>query len=197
MKRMAALLIVMLIAISGTCFTASASANKRSTKKPYYAESIKPGRYNINVTSNWALFKIEACELLVEDGKMTAEMTVNTKEYSKMYMGTYQEAERAFEHDFIIYHETSDGKYAFTVPVEALNKEIACAVYKDEKQLWYDRTLVFKTDAIPESAFIRTGIFALFQKGTTTYIVLVVVLFLLLVGVRVLLRLYMHKLRTR
>ena len=38
-------------------------------------------------------------------------------------------------------------------PVEALDKGIPCAAFSKNKEIWYDRTLVFRADSLPLEAF--------------------------------------------
>ena len=66
-------------------------------------------------------------------------------------MGTGEEAEKADEADYIPAEESGD-VVEFTVPVEALDKEIDCAAFSKRKEQWYDRKLVFRADSLPVEA---------------------------------------------
>lgn len=118
-----------------------------------YAESIKDGIYSITVDSSSSMFNITACELKVESGKMTAVITMGGTGYAYIFMGTSDEAENAAEDEYIGYSEDDTGKHSFTVPVEALNKEISCAAFSKKKEQWYDRLLVFRADSLPVDAY--------------------------------------------
>ncbi len=117
-----------------------------------YADSVKAGEYDIKVDSSSSMFKITACKLIVADGKMTAKMTMSGSGYEYLYMGTEEEAGKAAESDRIA-AETSDDVVSFTVPVEALDKEIDCAAFSRRKEQWYGRKLVFRADSLPKDAF--------------------------------------------
>ena len=119
---------------------------------PVYADSLKDGIYSINVDSSSSMFKIVECELTVTGGEMSAKMTMSGTGYDCIYMGTAEEAATGAENDRIIYTE-ENGVHSYTVPVEALNKEINCAALSTKKQLWYDRKLVFRADSLPFDAF--------------------------------------------
>ncbi len=124
-----------------------------AVKAPVMANQLKDGTYEIKVDSSSSMFKITKCVLTVKDGKMTAEMTMSGKGYGKLYMGTGEEAMKDKEESYIL--PVSDGDVmTFVVPVEALDKEIDCAAWSVKKEKWYDRTLVFLSDAIPEEAFV-------------------------------------------
>ncbi len=115
-------------------------------------DMLKDGVYKIEVDSSSSMFEITDCELTVSDGTMTAKMTMGGTGYEHLYMGTSEAAANASESDFIPYEE-ENGVHSFTVHVEALNKEIACAAFSKKKQVWYDRTLVFRADALLADAY--------------------------------------------
>ena len=120
---------------------------------PLYADSLRDGTYEITVDSSSPMFNIIACDLTVRDGAMTAVMTMSGTGYRMVCMGTAQEAAGADEGEYIPYQETAEGLHTFTVPVEALDMGIDCAAFSDRKEMWYDRTLVFRSDSLPLEAF--------------------------------------------
>lgn len=122
------------------------------------AADIKDGEYSIEVDSSSDMFRITECTLTVADGQMTALMTMSGTGYLKLYMGTGEEAAKAPEDECIPYVETADGTHTFTVPVEALDQETACSAYSKRKEKWYDRTLVFRADSLPEEAFLTSSL---------------------------------------
>ena len=117
---------------------------------PIYGDSLKDGTYPIAVDSSSSMFRIESCELTVEDGKMTAVLHMGGKGYLSVFMGTGEEASRDAE---IPFQEDEAGNHTFTVPVEGLDMEIPCAAFSKNKEIWYDRTLVFRADSLPLEAF--------------------------------------------
>ena len=126
-----------------------------------YADALKDGSYNIEVSSSSSMFRIVDCELIVSDGEMSAVMTLSGTGYEKLFMGTGEEALTAPDEDCIYFVEDNEGMYTYTVPVEALDTEIDCAAWSIRKQQWYDRTLVFESAGLPEEAFkgwINTGL---------------------------------------
>ena len=131
---------------------ASVEAENEGMAVPVYADQIVDGTYDITVESSSSMFKVIACSLTVVDGKMSADMTLSGTGYEKLYMGTDSEAAAAAESDCIPYTENTDGSYAYTVPVEALNKEINCAAFSSRSQKWFPRTLIFQSASLPEGA---------------------------------------------
>ena len=103
---------------------------------PVYAGELKDGTYEIKVDSSSSMFNITDCLLTVEDGAMSAVMTMSGKGYLKVFMGTGEEAETASEADFIPYAEAEDGSHTFEVPVEALDMGIDCAAFSKNKKQW-------------------------------------------------------------
>ena len=119
---------------------------------PVHADEIENGVYPITVDSSSSMFKITDCTLAVSDDSMSAVMTMSGTGYLYLFMGTGKEAVSASESDYISYEETPDGAYTFTVPVEALDEGIPCAAYSKRKEQWYDRTLLFRADSLPQEA---------------------------------------------
>lgn len=119
---------------------------------PVAGSELKDGVYQIQVDSSSSMFKIEACELTVKDGEMTADMKMGGTGYLKLFMGTGKEAAKASEDQMIPFEEDGDGSHHFTVPVEALDKELDCAAFSKKKEKWYDRVLVFRADSLPADA---------------------------------------------
>ncbi|MDE6019508.1 MAG: hypothetical protein K2H01_00720 [Ruminococcus sp.] len=118
------------------------------------AESIKEGEYHISVDSSSSMFKIADCILKVDkDKNMTADIIINSKSYDYLFMGTAEQAISDDEENFISYTVNNADQSVFTVPIEALDKEIQCAALSAKKQEWYDRTLVFRADSLPDEAF--------------------------------------------
>ncbi len=118
-----------------------------------YADDVAEGEYDIDVDSSSTMFKITACKLTVADGSMTARLTMSGSGYEYLFMGTGKEAENADESEYISAEEEGD-VVAFTVPVEALDKETDCAAFSKKKQQWYDRKLVFRADSLPKGALL-------------------------------------------
>lgn len=118
-----------------------------------YGSELMDGVYPIQVDSSSNMFRITQCQLTVENGKMTAFMTMGGTGYLYVFMGTKEEALKASETEYIPYIEQEDGSHAFSVPVEALDMEISCSAFSKRKETWYDRTLVFRSDSLPAEAF--------------------------------------------
>lgn len=112
--------------------------------------TLEDGTYGITVDSNSSMFKVVSCDLTVENGKMTATLTLSGTGYTRLFMGTGDEAQKA-EEGFIPYVENAQGQYTFTIPVEALDQEINCAAFSQKKSEWYDRILVFRGDSLKAS----------------------------------------------
>ena len=104
--------------------------------EPVSADALKDGVYEVRVDSSSGMFRITECELTVQDGAMSAVMTMSGTGYLKLYMGTGAEAEQASEADFIPFVDNADGEHTFRVPVEALDKGINCSAFSRKKETW-------------------------------------------------------------
>ncbi len=171
MKRLLALFLSAALALSLTACGGGSSAPAASSVPedaepaqtaaraaeavPVRADSLNEGTWPVTVDSSSSMFNIVSCELTVKDGKMSAEMTMGGQGYLYVYMGTGAEAEAAPESEYIPFAE-KDGAHTFTVPVEALDAGLDCAAFSKNRERWYDRTLVFRSDSLPAGA-LRAG----------------------------------------
>lgn len=126
---------------------------------PISGSAVKDGVYEIAVDCSSSMFKIVKCELTVKDGQMTACLYMGGTGYLKVFMGTGEEAAEAREESCIPFVQTEEGIHTYTIPVEALNQVVNCAAYSKNKEMWYDRTLLFRADSLPLDAFTE-GAFA-------------------------------------
>lgn len=122
-------------------------------KEPVFGTKIKDGVYSVAVDSSSNMFQITACELTVKDGAMRAVMTMSGTGYLKLYMGIGKDALNADEKDYIPYVQTARGTHTFEVPVAALDMGLNCSAFSKNKEKWYDRVLVFRSDSLPIDAF--------------------------------------------
>lgn len=117
------------------------------------ADKLNMGNYYISVDSSSSMFKIAESILHVGEDGMNADIIIDSKSYDALFMGTEEEANDSDESVRITYTENESGQSVFNVPVEALDKEIQCAALSAKKQQWYGRTLVFRADSLPDTAF--------------------------------------------
>lgn len=135
--------------------TSAASQDAEETSEgapgtPLTAADIRDGSYEITVDSSSTMFNITKCMLNVSNGKMTAVMTMHGKGYLYLFMG---KGDDAVESGYIPFVEDPEGAHTFTVPVEALDVPVDCAAFSKNREKWYDRTLVFRSDLIPAECF--------------------------------------------
>lgn len=121
---------------------------------PVYGRDIKDGNYEVEVESSSSMFRVVKAKLQVDNGSMTAVLTLSGTGYLKLFMGTGQEALKADEESCIPYTEDGDGAYTYTIPVEALNVEFPCAAFSKRKETWYDRELVIWASSLPEDVML-------------------------------------------
>ncbi len=124
---------------------------------PVPATDLVDGTYPVAVDCSSSMFRIDACDLTVEDGKMTASIKMDSESYLYVYPGTAEEAAKADSADYVAPEIDGDGLHVFTIPVEALDAGVSCAAFSKNKELWYDRTLCFRADSLPLEAF-RPGV---------------------------------------
>lgn len=126
------------------------------TPTPTPEATVANGIYSMDVASSSSMFKVVDCILTAKDGKMNAVLTLSGTGYGYLYMGTKEEAASADQSSWIPYQVNEEGKYTYTVPVEALDKEIAVAAYSIKKGIWYDRTLTFQSETMKKIADLNS-----------------------------------------
>ena len=125
---------------------------------PIYAADLLEGTYPVEMVSSSSMFKADHCELVVEGDEMKAILYMTSEAYPYMFAGTGEEADAAQEEEYILPEEIGDGMRTFTLPISALDSGESFAAFSKKKELWYDRTLLFRMDSLPEEAF-RDGFF--------------------------------------
>lgn len=135
--------------------SATDEAASGESSSPLTVDQVADGTYSIDVDSSSSMFRVVKAELTVENGSMSCVLTLSGTGYGKLFMGTSDEAAAADESECIPFVEDADGAYTYTVPVEALDKEIDCAAWSIRKEQWYDRTLVFESASLPTDASQR------------------------------------------
>lgn len=122
--------------------------------KPVCGSDIKDGVYEVKTESSSSMFQVDKAVLTVQEGEMTAVLTLSGKGYRVLYMGTGEQAAGAEVSEYIFHEEDEDGKYTYEIPVEALDKPFACAAFSEKREKWYDRELLIRADSLPEGAVL-------------------------------------------
>ena len=122
---------------------------------PVASSGLVPGTYKVKADSSSSMFRITDCELTVPEGEdvMQAFLTLSGSSYLYLFPGTAEEAAAADASEYIEAGENAEGKNTFLFPVEAVDFGVPCAAFSKNKEMWYDRTLVFRADSLPLSAF--------------------------------------------
>lgn len=121
---------------------------------PIYGTDITDGVYEVTVESSSPMFPIEKALLTVENGSMTAVLTMGGQGYLKVYPGTGTQAASSDPSQYIDFQVNEEGKHTFTIPVEALDQPIACAAFSKKREKWYDRFLLFEAESLPKEAVL-------------------------------------------
>ena len=124
----------------------------REDMEPVTADQLENGSWPIEVDTDTSMFRVADAILMVDNGTMTAKLTLGGKGYEKLYMGTAEEAAAAADADCAFYEENADGSFAYTVAVPVLNAEVDCAAWSIRKEKWYGHKIVFEADTLPEGA---------------------------------------------
>ena len=99
---------------------------------PICAASLRAGEYPVAVDSSSSMFRIQSCVLRVEEGAMSALLTIGSSSYGYLYPGPAEEAAAASEEDWLAPEIGEDGSCTFTFPVEALDAGVPCAAFSNK-----------------------------------------------------------------
>lgn len=128
-----------------TSSTLHAYTPQPETQEEREAASLPDGVYAVEAQSDSGLFRITGCVLTVQDGAMSARITVENSAYAYLYAGRAKDA-RTAQADWIAAEQEEGGAQAYTMPISALDSEIPVATYSEKKRMWYDRTVTLKSD---------------------------------------------------
>lgn len=119
------------------------------------------GLYTIGVSSSAKMFKILDCVLRVEDGKLTAVLTMSGSGYGYLYQGTSAEADAAPEESWTPYFEDGEGRHCFAIEIPYLDEELPMAAWSIRYEKWYDRTLKFFSNTMaPYAEIAADGVYS-------------------------------------
>ena len=144
-QKLLSLLATLLVCIGLSCLTlgcgqASEPAGSAETQE---TAALSDGRYVIEAETDSSMFRAEACELTVTDGRYEVVLTLPGEGFSKLYFGSAADAATAEDDAIYEYYLNDEGKYTFDLPVEALDEELAIAAFGHRRDTWYDHTIVF------------------------------------------------------
>ena len=121
---------------------------------PVHGQDVADGVYEVEVESSSSMFRVERARLTVSGGSMSAELTLSGTGYTYLYLGTAGEAAKGETSNYIGYTEDEEGKYVYTIPVEALDQAIDCAAFSRKREKWYGREILFLAESLPEGAVL-------------------------------------------
>lgn len=142
--------------VAGEDEKAPAKEVEKEGMVPVYGTDIIDGTYDIEVDSSSSMFRIVKAQLTVQEGEMSAVLTLGGKGYLRLFMGTGEEAVKAPETEYAEYVEDADGAYTYTVKVEALDKPLECTGFSKRKEKWYDHQIVFEAASLEADALLIT-----------------------------------------
>lgn len=149
-SRLAVVLAVLMLAVIplAGCGSTSAGSSKKSSKKSSKS-SLKDGQYTAAFTTDSKMFHVNEskdgkCTLTVKDGKMTAHLTLQSKNIVNLYRGKAKDAKKKGAKliqpttDTVTYDDgTTEEVYGFDVPVPTINKKFDLALIGTHGK-WYD-----------------------------------------------------------
>lgn len=119
---------------------------------------LADGDYKIEVSTGETMFKVVDCSLKVEDGKMTAVVTLSGTGYTYLYAGQVNDSntdvlDTVAEEDripvkAIVTNDEGKEQAQYEIPVASLDTPLAFGSFSANKQVWYARTMTFQADTL-------------------------------------------------
>lgn len=152
MNKLIALLCA-LVLLSAADIGQSYQATQPQTGAESLEEALADGVYTVDVTTDGGMFRInEALEgkgtLTVENGRMTAHITLSGSGFSKLFAGSAEDAQKDGAavidavKDSVTYPDGfADTANGFDIPVQALDEDLPFAAMGKKSGSWYDHTI--------------------------------------------------------
>lgn len=150
------ILAAVVLALTG-CSRSAASARK----VPVSGTRVSDGTYGIKVKSDRSSFSVETCNLSVQDGKMTAALTVRGSDYVSIFMGAPDKADESGRIGAV----PGNGKETFLIPVRVLDSNLSCAVFNDRTKKWDPVSLCFQSSSLPAGALKKDTMKTIAELG--------------------------------
>ena len=142
-KRFTSVFFAILLALGVSVFVSACSGQQEGQQQAGLAD----GTYAIEVDTDSSMFRADSCELTVADGTYTATLVLPGEGFSRLYFGSAEDAAAADDADIYDYYLNDEGKYAFDIPVSALDEELPVAAFGHRRDTWYDHTITFASPA--------------------------------------------------
>ena len=155
-------LIVLFCAVALLASVAGGTANSVQTIPGGSAASaegiLADGVYTVDVTTDGGMFRPnEALEgkgtLTVEDGQMTAHITLSGTGFSKLFPGSAEEAKKEGAavidavKDSVTYPDGfADTANGFDIPIAALDEDLPFAAMGKKSGSWFDHTIRIRSE---------------------------------------------------
>ena len=153
-KKIAVLLLsaAMAMTMLSGCGDNAAKENKKAATEAQNKAPVEEGEYWVDFNTDSGMFHENPdfdggkATLIVEDGKMTVHITLNSKNIVQLFLGTAKDAQKDGADlidpsgtETIEYTDGSEPKevYTFDVPVKKLDEEFDLALI-GTKGKWYD-----------------------------------------------------------
>ena len=144
--------VVMTVGMTGTFSFATDDGGKteKQAEKSLSAaaETLEDGTYTTVAGTDSKMFKVDECTVFVQDGVMSAVVTISGSGFNRLYLGTADKARTADKDEYLYFAADENDRYVFwPVPVAELDKpiKVAAHAYRDGRDTWYDHEITIKS----------------------------------------------------
>lgn len=108
---------------------------------------IADGTYEVSAEAGGKMIRVVGCVMQVQNGQMTASVTLSGQGYNRLYLGSVEDAPNDEAH-WILPENLLAEQYTFKVPVKELDKTMDIAVHTTKSNKWDSRTLTFHSEGM-------------------------------------------------
>lgn len=117
---------------------------------PITADDIADGTYTVLVETDSSMFSVADCQLTVEDGHMSAVLTLSGTGYGYLFAGTAEDAAAADMDMLVPAVEDEQGRYTYEIKdIPAVNEAFSCSAFSTRKQQWYGHDIMILATTLP------------------------------------------------
>lgn len=106
------------------------------------------GQYTISCEADSGLFRVEDCQMQVQNGEIQVVIRVQKDSYSQIWIGPADQARLASPDEYIAAQPDGEGGCSYSFQLDALKEDLSIATWSEPLKAWYARNLHFDLDSL-------------------------------------------------
>ena len=106
------------------------------------------GQYTLNCEADSGLFRVENCQVQVQNGEIQVVIQVQKDSYSQIWLGPADKARLASPDEYIAAQPDGEGGCTYSFHLDALREDLSISTWSEAQKAWYARNLHFDLDGL-------------------------------------------------